>query len=534
MRPIYLCCSLSSARRLDIGAAAGEDGRVASRLRSLPHALVGVLTFATAGGLAVADGGRAPVAWGIAAVGLLWLVAAAALFAPRLRLAGLELVTLACLGGLLAWTGLSTLWSVDPEASVRELERGIVGVAGVTALLLLARPAAAVAVLAGLVAAATLTGTVALAAGSPEPIGYANALGLLGAIGAILALGFAVHATRPSVRHVAAVAVAIELATVFISASRGAFAALAIGVVVAAALAGGRRRADVAAAAAAFGVAAFVAAPAPVSGGQPAGPGSPPSSVSITPRLRFWAVAAHSAADAPLRGAGAGSFARTWLERRPMPRRANNAHNLYLETLAELGLPGVLLLAGALGTPLLAAARARGHPLAPAAAGAYAAFLAHAAIDVDWETPVVTVTALGCAGSLLLMARHTEARRRLPRAGTLAFVLVLGAFSAAGLAGNAALEHARVALRAGAYAEVRHDAQAALRFAPWSTEAWRLLGEGASARGDRLAAQEDFAHGIARDPNSWALWRGLAQVSRGAAARGAAARAAALNPLGQR
>lgn len=521
-------------RRLDSGAPAGEHGRVASRLHSLPHALVGVLAFATAGGLAVADGGRAPVAWGVAALGLLWLVAAAALFAPRLRLAGLELVMLACLGGLLAWTGLSTFWSVDPEASILEVERGIVGVAGVTALLLLAPPAAAAAVLAGLVAAATLTGTVALAAGTPEPVGYANALGLLAAMGVILSFGFVVHATRRTARHLAAVAGAVGLATVFLSASRGAFAALAVGIVVAAALSGGRRQAAVAATAAAIGFAVVVAAPAPVSGDEPSGPGSPPSSVSVTPRLRFWAVAARSAADAPLRGAGAGSFARTWLERRPVPRRATNAHNLYLETLAELGLPGVLLLAGALGAPLVAAVRARGHPLAPAAAGAYGAFLAHAAIDVDWETPVLTVTALGCAGSILLMARPSAARRRLPRAGTLAVVLVLGVFSAAGLAGNAALEHARVALRAGAFTEVRDDSRAALRWAPWSTEARRLLGEAARARGDRLRAQEHFAHGVERDPNSWALWRGLAHESRGAAARRAAARAAALNPLGQR
>lgn len=498
-------------------------------------ALAGLLAFATVGALAVADGGRAPVAWGVASLCLLWLVAAAALFRRRLRLGRLELLTLACLGSLLAWTSLSVAWSVDLEASIREVERGIVGLAALTALILVARPPAASAVLAGLVAAGTLTGTIALAAGAPEPIGYANALGLLAAMGAVLAAGFAMRATRRSARGLAAAAAAVQLATVFATSSRGAFAALAVGTVVAAALSGGRRRAAVATAAAAIGFAVLVAAPSPVSGDEPARSGGSPSSVSVTPRLRFWAVAARSAADAPLRGAGAGSFARTWLELRPVPRRANNAHNLYLETLAELGLPGLLLLAGALGGPVVAVARARAHPLAPAAAGAYAAFLAHAAIDVDWEVPVVTVTALGCAGSLLLMARGTEAvAHRVPRAATLVVVLVLAAFSAAGLAGNAALDRGRVALRASAFAEVRDDSRAALRWAPWSAEAWRLLGETARARGDRLAARDDFARGVKRDPNGWALWRGLAQESRGGARRRAAAHAAALNPFGQR
>jgi O-antigen ligase len=497
-------------------------------------ALAGVLAFATVGALAVADGGRAPVAWGFAALCLLWLVAAGVLFAQRLRLGGLELMTVACLAGLLAWTGLSVAWSVDPEASIRELERGIVGLGGLAALLLLARRPAVVAVLAGLVAAGTLTGTVALAAGAPEPVGYANALGLLAAMGAILAAGFAERATRRSVRVLAATAAAVQLATVFMSASRGAFAALAVGAVVAVALSGGRRRAAVAATGAAIGFAALVAAPAPVSGDGPARAGGPPSSVSVAPRLQFWAVAVRSAADAPLRGTGAGSFARTWLQHRPVPRRANNAHNLYLETLAELGLPGLLLLGGALGAPLVAAARARGHPLAPPAAGAYAAFLGHAAIDVDWEIPVLAVAALGCAGSLLLMARGIEAERRMPRAGGFGLVLVLVAFSAAGLAGNAALDRGRSALRAGAFAEVREDVRAALRWAPWSGDAWRLLGEAARARGDRLPARRLFADGVDRDPDSWALWHGLAAASRGEVRRRAAARASALNPFGQR
>jgi O-antigen ligase len=245
-------------------------------------------------------------------------------------------------------------------------------------------------------------------------------------------------------------------------------------------------------------------------------------------------VAAHAAADAPLRGAGAGSFARTWLAHRPVARPANNAHNLYLETLAELGLPGLLLLAGSLGAPLVAATRARGHPLIPVAVGAYAAFLAHAAIDVDWETPLLTVSALGSAGSILLMARCSDAARPLPRVGALAVVVAVAAFSLAGLAGNAALERGRAALRTGAFAQVRMDARAAQRWAPWSTEPLRLLGETARARGDGVPARAHFRRGVERDPWSWALWRGLARASRGTAGRHAAARAAALNPFGDR
>jgi O-antigen ligase len=256
--------------------------------------------------------------------------------------------------------------------------------------------------------------------------------------------------------------------------------------------------------------------------------------VSVAARLRMWTVAAHAAADAPLRGAGAGGFARTWLLHRPVARPAHNAHNLYLETLAELGLPGLLLLAGALGAPLVAARRERGHPLIPAAVGAYTAFLAHAAIDVDWETSLLTVSAFGSAGSILLMARRSDAPRPLPRAGALVVVVALAGFSLAGLAGNAALERGRAALRTGAYAQARTDARAAQRWAPWSTEPLRLLGEAARARGDGIPARAHFRRGVERDPRSWALWHGLARASRGTPGRHATARADALNPFGNR
>ncbi len=245
---------------------------MASRLPSRQHALAGVLVFVTVGGLALADGGRAPVAWGVAALWLLWLVAAAVLFAACCRLATLELVTLACLGGLVAWTGLSTLWSVDPEASILELERGVVVVAGLTALLLLARRGASAAILAGIVAAGTVTSAIALAAGALEPVGYANALGLFAAMGTIIAFGLAVGATRRSARALAGAAAVVQLAAVFVSASRGALAALALGLVVAVALSDrrgraavpvGRRRAAVAATVAAVTVGLIVAAAVP-------------------------------------------------------------------------------------------------------------------------------------------------------------------------------------------------------------------------------------------------------------------------------
>ena len=80
----------------------------------------------------------------------------------------------------------------------------------------------------------------------------------------------------------------------------------------------------------------------------------------------------------------------------------HDAHNLYLETLAELGAPGLILLLLVLGMPFAAVKRARAAtPLAAAACGAYVAFLLHAGIDWDWEMPAVTLSALFCGLALI-------------------------------------------------------------------------------------------------------------------------------------
>ena len=76
-------------------------------------------------------------------------------------------------------------------------------------------------------------------------------------------------------------------------------------------------------------------------------------------------------------------------------------HNLYLETLAELGIVGGLLLAALYASVLTGLARAAraspGDPLLAAAAAVLAAFAIHAGVDWDWEMPAATLPALTMA-----------------------------------------------------------------------------------------------------------------------------------------
>jgi hypothetical protein len=87
-----------------------------------------------------------------------------------------------------------------------------------------------------------------------------------------------------------------------------------------------------------------------------------------------------------------------------------DAHSLYLESLAELGPIGLLLVFGVLMPPLAAAAIARSEPAVVVAASGYSAFLVHAGLDWDWEVPATTLAGLACGGALLAAVRPAVPR----------------------------------------------------------------------------------------------------------------------------
>jgi O-antigen ligase/polysaccharide polymerase Wzy-like membrane protein len=124
-----------------------------------------------------------------------------------------------------------------------------------------------------------------------------------------------------------------------------------------------------------------------------------------TNRGDLWRVGLEAFADHPVAGVGSASFQVEWYRERDEPSRALDAHSLYVETLAELGMVGGLLLAAfiaALATGIVRAARAGPYdPVVPAAAGAVVAFAVHAGFDWDWEMPTVALIALVLAAAAL-------------------------------------------------------------------------------------------------------------------------------------
>jgi O-antigen ligase len=133
-------------------------------------------------------------------------------------------------------------------------------------------------------------------------------------------------------------------------------------------------------------------------------------------RYRYWRVALDSWADHPLIGLGSGGFLVEWRRERDRVDESADAHSLYIETAAELGLiglGGLLLFLGGVG-----AAAMRLYRCDPAAATGLAAALAawaiHSGLDWNWEMPAVTLQALLLAAAMIAWSEAGDAVGRDP------------------------------------------------------------------------------------------------------------------------
>jgi O-antigen ligase len=421
-----------------------------------------------------------------------------------------------------------------------------------------------------------------------QPLGYANGEGALAAMGAAVALGLSAHARSRAGRAVAASALVPLLSALAFTSSRAAQGAFVVGLGVMLLLdRGGRmlttlllgaplpllavwlhsrtglgsgsaqahiliRQGHLLAgvigllALAQFALAyAASARPASMRAARAVATvclAAPLLAVAFSARAlgdrpAFWRAAWSDIAAHPLLGSGAGSYEVAWLRYRTIPVGTRSAHNLYLETLSELGPIGLALLVVALAVPVVLAVRAgRSRSAATtAAAGAYVIFLAHAALDWDWQLPVLVVCALLCAAVVLVNTAPSDAppATSRARAGWLAASVAVGLAAAVGLVANARLA---AGVHAAAHGDLAHAAalaRSAARWEPWSAEPHVFRGEVELARGDRAVARREFGVALRLDPADWQTWLELARIAPPAERRAALSRAGQLNPLGR-
>jgi O-Antigen ligase len=134
-----------------------------------------------------------------------------------------------------------------------------------------------------------------------------------------------------------------------------------------------------------------------------------------TNRPSYWKVALRGFADEPLTGVGAHGFQQLWLQKRHIAESVQDAHSLYFETAAELGVIGVLLLlawlGGIAGAVVRLMRRPGGRMLVAGWTAASAAYFVHAGLDWDWEMPAVTLPFLALTGAALGAAADREVDR---------------------------------------------------------------------------------------------------------------------------
>jgi predicted secreted protein len=615
-------------------------GRTRITAGGLEKLVLPVATTLTVVVIAANNGGYYATTWNWAALVIAWVAAALLLLRETVTLSRLELVTVGALFALVCWVALSILWTDSLPSTVREVERDVLYPIGVLAAAVTFGRRSSRLLLGAVCAAITLVSWYALATRVfPDrvatfdsiiryrlfrPIGYWNSLGLYAAMGMLLALGFAARGRHALTRLLAAASLVVLAVALYFTYSRGAWIALAIGLVTAIALDtrrlqlittalvvapapavavvaasrlrglthvdsslarathDGHRLALVlfllaiggaalrwaqsrigarvpfgpgirgayaaalilaAAAALALGVARYGSPEAIVHKGWSQFTAPPPKSdrnnlnsrlfsLSSNGRTILWRHAWDDARAHPVLGSGAGTYEIWYLRHRTAGWKVRDAHSLYMEMLAEVGPIGLALLLVALLTPLVAAVRTRRRPLTAIAAGAYLAFLVHAGVDWDWEVAAVTLTGLLCGVALLIGSRSEENIMRAVRLryALAALALAVAVFSMVGLLGNIPASDAGDATRAGNWSRATTEAGKEIRWAPWSADGWRRLGQAELAQNRLAAARRDLRRAIAADPLAWDRWFDLALATRGVTQRRALERALALNP----
>jgi hypothetical protein len=257
-------------------------------------------------------------------------------------------------------------------------------------------------------------------------------------------------------------------------------------------------------------------------------------------RIDNWRVALDGFDESPLHGTGAGTYRLTWeLDRPAPPVQMNDGHSLYLETLSELGVVGLVLLLVALLTPLVFALRRLGGP----ERHAYGAFFAggamlalHAGVDWDWEMPALFVWLFG-AGGVALAAREGAGRwgeiGRTPRIVAALAVLVLALTPALMWRSQGPLDRAVTAFSrndCGTAIDASLDAIGRFGVRP---EPWEVLGYCDARSGQYALATRAMDAARARDPKNWQYAYGQAIIAgvAGRDPRPAAREALRLNPL---
>jgi tetratricopeptide (TPR) repeat protein len=250
-------------------------------------------------------------------------------------------------------------------------------------------------------------------------------------------------------------------------------------------------------------------------------------------RHAVWSTALDAFQTDPMRGIGPGSFELYWSREGEGTEFLRDAHSLYFEEAAELGIPGLLAVLAALTGLLLAAIAARQRwsrerelAVGTALIAAFAVFLAYAAVDWMWELGAVGTLALG--GAAVAGAGGLERTRRWDlgpwlRAGAVLIALAAGMIQVPTLVSVERTRASEAALARGDLAEARELADEAIEAESWAASPYAMRALVSEADGELEQARRDIDEAIEREPTNWRHQLILARIDARAGDRQAVA-----------
>ena len=256
-------------------------------------------------------------------------------------------------------------------------------------------------------------------------------------------------------------------------------------------------------------------------------------------RLALWKAALRIYETQPLHGTGAGTYQPYYFRYRSEALYVTDAHSLYLQSLAELGIVGLALIVFVVLALLVGlATRIRGPDRALYAAlfAAALAWAVHQAFDWDWQMPAVTLGVFILAGCALARPRSRRAGLSgLPVNRTLVALGWLVLAIAPLLAGTSyqRLQHSARDLRAEDCTAAKPRALSSLSLSAKRPQAYTIIGVCDLQQGFAQAAVPAMAMAASLEPASWegVYWLAIARAAAGIDPRSAIDRALVLNPL---
>jgi hypothetical protein len=237
-------------------------------------------------------------------------------------------------------------------------------------------------------------------------------------------------------------------------------------------------------------------------------------------RWQFWAAASSEFRAHPLNGGGAGSWEAWWLQHDTLGSFFTQyAHSLYLESLAELGIVGLLLIGGFVVVAAVGAVRAalvlRSGEVAAIAAGGIA-FFAAAAYDWVWQLAGIAVVGIGLLG-VALGALPSTRPGEWGRFGVVRPLLALLAVAAivpqlVVLAAGIHIQNSKEAFDARDGSRAKSEALAAKAIEPWDAETWLQLALVERFRGEYKQAGKSIRAAIRRAPRNYNIWLAAATI----------------------